>query len=105
MADKLWKQAERKLAELLGGKRVPITGRQRGSAPDIAHDVFSIEVKHRQTLPSWILDAMNQADASNDGSQISIVLLHEKHQKYEDSLTLIRLSDLLLMKEKFDKTP
>lgn len=99
MTDKLWKQAERKLAALLGGRRVPITGRIRGSAPDIQHDFFSVEVKHRETLPDWILDAMNQADASNNGTQISVVILHQKGMSYEDSLVIMRVKDLV----KFDK--
>lgn len=44
------------LAEFPGIDRVPITGRNRGSAPDIAHPVFSIEVKHRAKLPKWLKD-------------------------------------------------
>jgi hypothetical protein len=94
MTDKLWKQAERKLAEILGGRRVPVTGRQRGSAPDVEHKRFSIEVKHRENLPDWILDAMNQADESNNGSQISVVLLHQKGMAYTESLAVIRVKDL-----------
>jgi hypothetical protein len=32
-----WKQAERRIADLLGGQRIPVTGRQRGDTPDIEH--------------------------------------------------------------------
>lgn len=100
MADKLWKSAERKIASLLGGQRVPITGRQRGSAPDIAHPTLSLEVKHRESLPDWLMDALEQADMANDGEKISTVILHQKGMKYEDCLTLIRLSDLVKLLDK-----
>lgn len=40
-----WKAIERDWALRLGGVRVPVTGRQRGSAPDVEHPVYAIEVK------------------------------------------------------------
>jgi hypothetical protein len=92
---KLWKSVERKIAALLGGERVPITGRIRGSAPDIKHELFSIEVKHREHLPDWLLDAMNQADESNNGSQIPMVVLHEKNMMFLNCLCVLRLSDII----------
>ena len=96
MADKLWKSAERKIASLLGGQRVPITGRQRGSAPDIAHPTLSIEVKHRENFPAWLLDALDQAEQSMvSGEQVPIAVLHQKGMKYEDCLAVMRLSDLV----------
>lgn len=97
MSDKTWKKIERKVAALLGGERVPVTGRQRGSAPDVKHDVFSIEVKHRKELPDWLLDAMRQAEASQRGEQIPLVILHQKGMAVGDSLTIIRLSDMIAL--------
>lgn len=94
-----WKAVERSIAALLGGERVPVTGRSRGSAPDIAHDTYSIEVKHRKTLPAWILDAFNQADASNTGGQIPLVILHQSGMRYGDSIACVRLSDLIELAE------
>jgi hypothetical protein len=99
MSDKTWKKAERRIAELLGGVRVPVTGRQRGDAPDILHERFSIEVKHREALPDWILDAMRQAEASQRGNQIPIAILHQKGMAYEDSLTVVRLSLIIELLE------
>lgn len=97
MADKTWKKVERKVAELLGGERVPVTGRFRGSAPDVTHKFLSLEVKHRDSLPGWILEAMEQADAANNGKQVSTVILHQKGMKFTDSLTVMRLSDTIAM--------
>ena len=91
-----WKNVERKLAELLNGKRVPITGRARGSTPDIAHDKYSIEVKHRKALPEWIKDAIDQAEAANvSEDKLPIVILHEKNSKFDNSIVIIRLKDFL----------
>ena len=59
-----WKACERRVAELLGGRRVPVSGRQRGDTPDVLHEWLSIEVKFRRRLPAWIEVAMKQAEAS-----------------------------------------
>ena len=64
MANQTWKHTERHLAASLGGERVPVSGRtgEKGQeAPDIAHDRYAIEVKHRQkarpmgsaAIPKW----------------------------------------------------
>ncbi len=59
-----WKQAERRIAAMLGGERVPVSGRGRGFAPDIEHPALAVEVKTRASLPAWIEDAMRQAEAA-----------------------------------------
>ena len=48
-----WKACERRIADLLGGQRIPITGRQRGETPDIEHEALSIEVKLKKAFPAW----------------------------------------------------
>ena len=92
MADKDWKRFERKVAEQLGGRRVPITGRQRGDAPDVEHDALSIECKKRNVIPKWFKEAMNQAEASvKNREQVPIVVIHEKGQKNEDDYVVLRM--------------
>ena len=59
-----WKQVERDWAEALGGKRVPVTGRARGSAPDVEHPVFSVEVKAGAVVSERFRDGMEQAIAN-----------------------------------------
>jgi len=86
MPSKEWKRSERNMADMLGGRRVPITGRQRGSAPDIEHDVFAIEHKYGQRiLSSRLKEALEQAQASADHiksehklSKIPLVTFEEK---------------------------
>jgi hypothetical protein len=90
-----WKTCERKVAALLGGKRVPVSGRSCGDSPDIQHDLLSIEVKSRRKLPIWIEDAMTQAETCAQGGQLPVVVLHQDNQRYQDALVVMRLKDLL----------
>ena len=89
-----WKACERKVAALLGGTRVPVSGRGRGHSPDIQHERFSIEVKSRRKLPAWLEDAMNQAEGCAQDGQLPLIVLHQDGQRYQDALTLMRLKDL-----------
>jgi len=61
LADKAWKNTERGIARLLGGERVPVSGRQRGDVPDVKHACLSIECKHRKALLAWLYEALDQA--------------------------------------------
>lgn len=100
---KSWKACERKIAEILGGVRVPITGRQRGTTPDVEHPVLSIEVKSRKTLPAWLLDAMEQAQAASENGRLPVAVLHQDRQQYADSLCVLRLEDLSLLLKNITK--
>lgn len=93
MGDKLWKAVERKVAQLLGGERVPVSGRERGFSNDIEHPLLSVEVKERQTLPEWLHEAMGQAEASIRGDKYPVVILHQKGLKHDDDFVVMKLSD------------
>ena len=88
-----WKRTERSIARRLGGERVPATGRARGSAPDIAHTYFAIEVKHRKTLPRWLLEAVDQAVKSARSGQLPVAILHEAGARHDGDLVVMRLED------------
>src|SRR4051794_6667924 len=94
MSEKFWKYTERRIAALLGGRRVPVSGRQRGDAPDVAHPSLSIEVKSRKNIPRWLGDALAQAEASATGEQLPVAILHARGQRFDDSLVLVRLKHL-----------
>jgi len=49
-----WKACERKVAALLGGARVPVSGRGGSNSPDIEHERLSIEVKSHKKLPTLL---------------------------------------------------
>lgn len=78
---------------MLGGERVPVSGRQRGDAPDIKHDWLSLEVKDRKRLPAWLHDAMAQAQASKRGDQLPAVILHEAGKRHSKDMVLMSLED------------
>ena len=82
-----WKHCERAVARLLGGTRTGCNGESRR---DVEHPVWSIEVKHRKSLPSWLHDAMAQAEIEAE-HRTPMVVLHEKQMKYEDCYVIVRL--------------
>ena len=89
----MWKAIERKIATFIGGKRVPVTGRQRGDAPDIEHDWLSVEVKYKKELPKWLHDAMAQAVASQRPTQMPCVILAEKGSPTPEYYFVVKLGD------------
>ena len=95
-----WKSVEGALGKLFGGARVPITGRTRGSEPDIkvSDGIFSFlsfEVKHKKVFPEWLHDAFRQALASVRGKQYAAVILHQERKKYEDSYIVMHVKDFI----------
>lgn len=106
MPEKNWKRTEREFAKYFGGKRVPITGRNRGSAPDIAHEHLAIEVKYRQNLPAWILDALDQANASKvTDKQLPVVLFRKERQKLKTCAVMLTASDFKMLLRKAGMIP
>ncbi len=88
-----WKACERRIAEVLGGVRVPVSGRQRGATPDVEHPILSIEVKSRKSLPGWLLDALEQAQAASENGRLPVAILHQDCKPYRDALVVVRLED------------
>jgi hypothetical protein len=95
MADKRWKATERRIAALLGGRRVPVSGRGRGDAPDIAHPWLALEIKDRAVLPAWLLDALDQAERSATPAQLPAAVLHRAGDRHDAALVVLRLSDFV----------
>jgi hypothetical protein len=95
MSDSRWKATERKIAALLGGRRVPVSGRGRGDAPDVAHPWFAIECKDRATLPAWLLDALAQAEASAQPDQLPVAVLHRAGDRHDHALVVLRLVEFM----------
>jgi hypothetical protein len=88
---------------MLGGRRIPVSGRARGDCPDIEHPTLSIECKSRKKLPAWIEDAMKQAEASAKDSQLPVAVLHQDGRRYTDCLVILRLEDMANYLKKDDK--
>lgn len=88
-----WKRIEQRVAEYIGGRRIPVTGRQRGDAPDIEHNWLSPEVKYRAELPKWLFEARAQSEASARHCQMPIQVYVEKGMQIGDAFVVVRLSD------------
>ena len=91
-----WKRIERKIAAYIGGKRVPVTGRTRGDAPDIEHELLVPEVKYRKKVPDWLKEAMDQAQQAKAPQEFKIpcAILVEHGQQAKDTLVVMRLKDV-----------
>ncbi len=97
MANATWKRAEREIARLLGGVRSGPTGVAQA---DVVTPALVVEVKHRQRLPQWLLEAVAQARAVAPPGKLPVVVLHQQRQRYTESLVVMRLSDLQALLEK-----
>lgn len=89
-----WKACERRVAEILGGKRVPVTGRSRGETPDIEHPLFSIEVKsQKRAVTALITEAFEQAEAATEYKVPLVVLNNTKSGIHARDYAVIKLED------------
>lgn len=72
-----FKKWERVIAEELGGKRVPVTGRHSGDVPDIDHPDLAIEVKATgRQVTSTMSKAMEQAQLAGKATGKTPAVVH-----------------------------
>ena len=89
-----WKKCELRAAKYIGGERTPITGRSRGSEPDISHPWLAVEVKYKEKMPEWIKDAYSQAVASKKRTHdMPVVILCEKGEEIGRAWILTELNE------------
>ncbi|OPL18741.1 MAG: hypothetical protein AVO35_13270 [Candidatus Aegiribacteria sp. MLS_C] len=78
MADKAWKQFERRVSEFFGGRRNPLSGGNgKHTRADVIHPTLFVECKQRKAhsvLRTWD-EAADQAKAEG---KIPVVALSEK---------------------------
>lgn len=87
---RLFKNAERQIAKLLGGER---TGHFGGE--DVKSEWLSVEVKSRKKLPQWLVSAMEQSEGHAANGKLPIVVLHQNGELYTDALVICRLGDFV----------
>jgi len=54
---------------------------------------LSIEVKSRKSLPAWLLDALEQAQAASTDGKLPVAVLHQDRTPYRNALVVVRLED------------
>jgi len=83
-----WKAVERRLARMLGGRRVGCTGKD---TPDVIGDWWVAEIKHRsRPYPQWLTSALAQVVKHGNG-KLPFVVFHEKGK--HDDIVVMRRSD------------
>ena len=85
------KSCERHVADLRGGKRMPIPSRALGNTPDVELPEFAIEYKSCRRLSALLQDVLSQAEASAKDSQLPVAHLHQDGRPLADSLVVLRL--------------
>ena len=90
--DKLFKAVERQIARYLGGERNPVGS---GVRCDVSTKLLSVEVKEKQELPKWLIDAMSQAVRNCEENKIPVVILHRKGDEHRFDYLIIRLGDFV----------
>lgn len=97
MPDKPWKQFERRIAKLFGGKRRGSDFRSETSGKDdIIHPVYSIETK-LLSRPSFsdLQDAVEQAERNSPPTKVPLAIVKRKNADDRDSLVVMRLETFL----------
>lgn len=92
MPDKTWKSVERRICRYLGTERALQEGRK--GMPDGISEHYTIQVKHRKSLPKWIADAWTEIEKHNEDGKTPIVCLHQKQQRIEDTYVITQLKYL-----------
>ena len=90
MPDKAWKAFERRVAGLLGGRRLGPTG---DDGPDVVTSWLSVQCKLRTSVPAWILDAVDNARRGADTDRLGVAIIKRKNTLDRDSLVVLTLGD------------
>lgn len=90
-----WKSAERRVAEDLGGQRIPVTGIDRHGA-DVVTPMFHCQVKLRKALPGWLWEWLSgiRGDAIPKG-KVGILVLKKPRQRDADGLVVMSYGDFV----------
>lgn len=99
-----WKQSERRMATILGGERVPVTGRERGHAPDIEGVTWAgrrVAIEHKygkRIISSRLGTAISQARAAcKASSDIPLVTIEQTDGLTRSSNLRLALLDVGLL--------
>ncbi len=90
-----WKNYERRIADDLGGKRIPVTGIDRDAA-DVVTPLFLVQAKLRKALPSWLFAWVGGIVQQAIGTgRIGIVILRQPGMDNADGLVVMRYGDFV----------
>jgi hypothetical protein len=80
-----WKNVERNVAKMLGGKRVPLSGANNtfANGGDVEHPFYFIEVKQRKTLAisDWFYKMLEDMKKNKQEHKTPLLVLHKHNMK------------------------
>jgi|TARA_R110002110_G_scaffold259507_1_gene475237 hypothetical protein len=90
-----WKASERRVAQDLRGKRIPVTGIDRDGA-DVVTPIFHVQVKLRKSLPEWLWNWLRGIvlDAAPYG-KVGLLVLKKPNQRDAEGLVVLRYEDFV----------
>ena len=88
MPDRTWKAIERAVCRYFDSERTGPVGKE---GPDCDHKQLAIQVKHRENLPNWLLDMVEQTKEQG-GGRFPMLVLHPYGAAVEDSLAILTLA-------------
>lgn len=94
MASRAWKDAEKGVADLLGGERVSNSKLGLRSS-DVETPVYSVEVKSRKELPNWLVNAVGQAHRNAAHGKLPLVVLHQVGCRRMNDLVIVRMDEFI----------
>lgn len=92
-----WKGFERRIAKLLNGRRIPVTGVDRAGA-DVVTNTFDVQCKLRKGQPSYLREWLDGicGTAARRGQIGIVVWKHTGSQHVDnDALVILRLGDFV----------
>ncbi len=92
MSDKTWKARERRTAQALGGRRIPVTGERDGA--DIETPLLCVQQKHGRRRPAFLQGWLSGicATAARKG-KIGLVVWSAQHEAHGEAVVILRLDD------------
>lgn len=96
VADTRWKAFERRIAVLLGTRRIAVTGERDGA--DFETPMFCFQAKKRKTFPGYVaewLDLIHGKGATRTPAKIGVVILQRPRGADLDALVVVSLRDWL----------
>jgi len=92
MPEKSWKSFERRIADGLGGRRIPVSEslQRETDQGDVAHPIFFIECKKRKniSIPAWWRQTEDKAKALR-----KIPLLCISSERFERPVVIMNFRD------------
>ena len=90
--DKAWKAFERRVAERVGGKRIPVTGERDGA--DVIAGPFVYQAKLRRGLPSYLREWLRGIVAAGERcGATGVVIWKQPHTRDDEAVVVLRLRD------------